>query len=284
MAGPPPHQPSSSGDVEVAVESGSGASSSRNKLLSMVKKHSDLIGWTVIDAEADASDVEMDDKFWHEILDLFFVHGRVSKGREEDDLVFFVNNMKLNGYRSSDNMENPPPFFVRRWAPKLQYADGFAGDADKVAPRDGSPVVAGDALRRPDQQRVPCAYLGTTPAGRGRHVGEAYCHDCVQCPRMPRPKILNAFDIIASSPSFDLSGLFQERGERMRFVSGASVADIIAKLEEIAGMVSFMARTKDCQVSIEATQNGQKGALAISAKVFELTWELVMVQVSMVRL
>jgi hypothetical protein len=93
MAGPPPHQPSSSGDVEVAVESGSGASSSRNKLLSMVKKHSDLIGWTVIDAEADASDVEMDDKFWHEILDLFFVHGRVSKGREEDDLVFFVNNM-----------------------------------------------------------------------------------------------------------------------------------------------------------------------------------------------
>ncbi|BAF14099.1 uncharacterized protein [Oryza sativa Japonica Group] len=120
MAGPPPHQPSSSGDVEVAVESGSGASSSRNKLLSMVKKHSDLIGWTVIDAEADASDVEMDDKFWHEILDLFFVHGRVSKGREEDDLVFFVNNMKLNGYRSSDNMENPPPFFVRRWAPKLE--------------------------------------------------------------------------------------------------------------------------------------------------------------------
>uniref|UniRef100_A0A0E0LCE7 non-specific serine/threonine protein kinase n=1 Tax=Oryza punctata TaxID=4537 RepID=A0A0E0LCE7_ORYPU len=98
-------------------------------------------------------------------------------------------------------------------------------------------------------------------------------------PRMPRPKSLNAFDIIASSPSFDLSGLFEERGERMRFVSGAPVADIIAKLEEIAGMVSFTARTKDCQVSIEATRNGQKGALAISAKVFELTPELVMVQV-----
>nr|ACU57073.1 CBL-interacting protein kinase 25 [Oryza sativa Japonica Group] len=98
-------------------------------------------------------------------------------------------------------------------------------------------------------------------------------------PRMPRPKSLNAFDIIASSPSFDLSGLFEERGERMRFVSGAPVADIIAKLQEIAGMVSFTARTKDCQVSIEATRNGQKGALAISAKVFELTRELVMVQV-----
>ncbi len=101
---------------------------------------------------------------------------------------------------------------------------------------------------------------------------------------MPRPKILNGFDIIASSPSFDMSGLFQERGERMCFVSGASVADIIAKLEEIAGMVSFMAWTKDCQVSIEATRNGQKSALAISAKVFELTCELVMVQLSMVSL
>lgn len=66
---------------------------SRTELLSMVKKHSHLIGWTVVDAEDDASDVGMDDKFWHEMLDLFFVRGRVSKRREEDDLVFFVNNM-----------------------------------------------------------------------------------------------------------------------------------------------------------------------------------------------
>jgi|UniRef100_A0A0E0I9W6 5'-AMP-activated protein kinase catalytic alpha subunit len=85
---------------------------------------------------------------------------------------------------------------------------------------------------------------------------------------MRRPKSLNAFDIIASSLSFDLSELFEERGERMHFMSGALVADIIAKLEEIAGMVS-----------IEATRNGHKGALAISSKVFELTRELVMVQV-----
>jgi hypothetical protein len=59
----------------------------------MVKKHSHLIGWTVVEAEDDPSDVEMDDEFWHEMLDLFFVRGRVSKSREEDDLVFFVNSM-----------------------------------------------------------------------------------------------------------------------------------------------------------------------------------------------
>ncbi|XP_047091012.1 CBL-interacting protein kinase 25-like [Lolium rigidum] len=98
--------------------------------------------------------------------------------------------------------------------------------------------------------------------------------------RLRRIKSMNAFDIIASSPSFDLSGLFEERGEQMRFVSSAPVATIIAKLEEIAGQVSFTARTKDSQVSFEATRNGHKGALAISAKILQLTPEIVMVQVS----
>ena len=64
----------------------------RAELLSMVKKHSHLIGWTVVEAEDDPLDVEMDDKFWHEMLDLFFVRCKVSSSREEDDLVFFVNS------------------------------------------------------------------------------------------------------------------------------------------------------------------------------------------------
>ncbi|WVZ57851.1 hypothetical protein U9M48_008188 [Paspalum notatum var. saurae] len=98
----------------------SSASPSRTELLSMVKKHSHLIGWTIVDAEDDASDVGMDDKFWHEMLDLFFVRGRQSKRSEEDDLVFFVNNMKLHGYGFNDKMRKPPPFFVRRWAPTLE--------------------------------------------------------------------------------------------------------------------------------------------------------------------
>uniref|UniRef100_A0A0D9XH71 Uncharacterized protein n=1 Tax=Leersia perrieri TaxID=77586 RepID=A0A0D9XH71_9ORYZ len=120
MASPPSHQqqPSSSSPP------------SRNELLSMVKKHSHLIGWTIVDAEDDASDVGMDDKFWHEMLDLFFMRGRISKRREEDDLVFFVNNMKLHGYGFNDNMEDPPPFFVRRWAPMLEKININSGEAD----------------------------------------------------------------------------------------------------------------------------------------------------------
>ncbi|KAM0878265.1 hypothetical protein ACQ4PT_034991 [Festuca glaucescens] len=122
----PPSTSSPSGEIPVersptVFSSGDGhASPSRAELLSMVKKHSHLIGWTVIEAEDDPSDVEMDDEFWHAMLDLFFVRGRVSKSREEDDLVFFVNSMKMHGYGFNDKMEDPPPFFVRRWAPALE--------------------------------------------------------------------------------------------------------------------------------------------------------------------
>ncbi|GJN29449.1 hypothetical protein PR202_gb17675 [Eleusine coracana subsp. coracana] len=116
MAAPPSHPvPYPSADIAADTS----ASPSRKELLSMVKKHSHLIGWTIVDAEDDASDARMDDKFWHEMLDLFFVLGGASNRSEEDDLVFFVNNMKLHGYGFNDNMEDPPPFFVRRWAPTL---------------------------------------------------------------------------------------------------------------------------------------------------------------------
>ena len=63
----------------------------------------------------------------------------------------------------------------------------------------------------------------------------------------------------------------------MRFVSAAPVSKIISKLEEIAGHVSFTARTKEYQVSIEG--DGNRGALLVSAKIFELTPELVMLKV-----
>jgi 5'-AMP-activated protein kinase catalytic alpha subunit len=53
--------------------------------------------------------------------------------------------------------------------------------------------------------------------------------------RMRRPKSLNAFDIIASSPSLDLSRLFQEPSEQMRFVSAAPVSKIISKLRQLHG-------------------------------------------------
>ncbi|KAG9143390.1 hypothetical protein Leryth_017772 [Lithospermum erythrorhizon] len=96
---------------------------------------------------------------------------------------------------------------------------------------------------------------------------------------LPRPASLNAFDIISFSPGFDLSGLFEEGGEGDRFVSGAPVSTIITKLEEIAKVVSFSVRKKDCRVSLEGSKEGTKGPLTIAAEIFELTPTLRVVEV-----
>ncbi|KAJ6367868.1 hypothetical protein OIU78_000439 [Salix suchowensis] len=96
---------------------------------------------------------------------------------------------------------------------------------------------------------------------------------------LPRPASLNAFDIISFSPGFDLSGLFEEGGEGARFVSGAPVSKIISKLEEIANVVRFSVRKKDCRVSLEGSREGVRGPLTIAAEIFELTPKLVVVEV-----
>lgn len=58
----------------------------------MVRKHSKLIGKTILDDE-ETSDVEIDSGFWQGIIDLYFVRGRESRGRQDDDLIFFVRKM-----------------------------------------------------------------------------------------------------------------------------------------------------------------------------------------------
>ncbi|KAI3456139.1 hypothetical protein Pfo_012802 [Paulownia fortunei] len=97
---------------------------------------------------------------------------------------------------------------------------------------------------------------------------------------LPRPASLNAFDIISFSRGFDLSGLFEEGADGgARFVSGAPVSNIISKLEEIAKVVSFTVRKKDCRVSLEGSRDGVKGPLTIAAEIFELTPLLRVVEV-----
>nr|XP_043623402.1 CBL-interacting serine/threonine-protein kinase 12-like isoform X2 [Erigeron canadensis] len=88
---------------------------------------------------------------------------------------------------------------------------------------------------------------------------------------MPRPASLNAFDLISFSPGCSLSGLFEDGGEESRFVSSASVPNIISKLEEIAKGVSFKVRKKDFRVSLEGSREGERGPLTIGAEIFELT-------------
>ncbi|KHG26685.1 hypothetical protein F383_10565 [Gossypium arboreum] len=99
---------------------------SRFELLSVVRKHSNLLGKTTVDEE-DATDVEMDGKFWHDIFDLYFVRGKESRGRQDDDLIFFVRKWKGHSFNESE--ESVAPYFVRRWAPEL---DKLVGDSLSV--------------------------------------------------------------------------------------------------------------------------------------------------------
>lgn len=77
----------------------------------MVKKHSNSLGKTIVDEplEADATDdVEFDPRFWHDVFDLYFVRGKEPRGRQDDDLLFFVRKLvclfaifpERNGIRS----------------------------------------------------------------------------------------------------------------------------------------------------------------------------------------
>ncbi|KAE8689456.1 CBL-interacting serine/threonine-protein kinase 19 [Hibiscus syriacus] len=64
-----------------------------------------------------------------------------------------------------------------------------------------------------------------------------------------------------------------------RFLSGAPVSKIISKLEEIAKVVCFTVRKKDCRLSLEGSREGVKGPLTIAAEIFELTPSLVVVEI-----
>ncbi|MCD9639179.1 hypothetical protein HAX54_023555 [Datura stramonium] len=103
---------------------------SRYELLCMVKKNSKMLGQTILEDE-ETSDVETDPRFWHGVMDVYFIRGRESRGRQEDDLVFFVKKMHLQKHGSNEDESANSPYFVRRWAPKLDDLIGAsASDVD----------------------------------------------------------------------------------------------------------------------------------------------------------
>uniref|UniRef100_A0A7N2RF39 Uncharacterized protein n=1 Tax=Quercus lobata TaxID=97700 RepID=A0A7N2RF39_QUELO len=106
-----------------------GETPSRYELLNMVKKHSNSLGQTELlmdqqQQDGAPDDVELDQLFWHDILDLYFVRGKESRGRQDDDLLFFIRKLGSQGYGFNDNLEAIAPYFVRRWAPKLDTLVG----------------------------------------------------------------------------------------------------------------------------------------------------------------
>ncbi|WOL08227.1 CBL-interacting protein kinase 5-like [Canna indica] len=99
-------------------------------------------------------------------------------------------------------------------------------------------------------------------------------HKKTQMSEPVKPTSLNAFDIIALSPGFDLSGLFERESPKKqedRFTTQKSASAIVSKLEEIAEMEHFKVMKKDGVVKLEGRKEGRKGLLAIDAEIFEVT-------------
>jgi serine/threonine protein kinase len=103
-----------------------------------------------------------------------------------------------------------------------------------------------------------------------------------------RRSSLNAFDIISFSRGFDLSGLFEDNEVveqdthhplATRFVSAAPAEKILETLERAATAAGMVAREMDDgSISMEGTREGEQGALAVAAEIYELTTELLMVE------
>uniref|UniRef100_A0A0D9UY34 non-specific serine/threonine protein kinase n=1 Tax=Leersia perrieri TaxID=77586 RepID=A0A0D9UY34_9ORYZ len=164
-------------------------------------------------------------------------------------------------------------------------------DADDVSasppdtPRTVDDDVVGAARTRPAGALTSCESAPSLLEGRFGLGGSSR-----------RRSSLNAFDIISFSPGFDLSGLFdhhddggatdhhhqqqQENNHTVRFVSAAAVEVIVATLEATATAAGMAVREKeDGSIIMEGTREGAHGALAVAAEIYELTPELVVVEV-----
>ncbi|XP_074565551.1 CBL-interacting serine/threonine-protein kinase 12-like [Curcuma longa] len=210
---------------------------------------------------------------------LMLMYRKIQKGEFRSPRWFSADLLRLLSRLLDTNPATRitiPEIMDNRWFKKgfrqvrFYLEDDKFHSLDDVAPTQSPPPPpsSDDSESDSDSNFSPSASSSSSNWSRRQGLG-----------RLPRPASLNAFDIISFSPGFDISGLFEEQGEEARFVSGQPVDRIISKLEEIAKVVSFTVRKKDCQVSLEGTKEGEKGPLTIAAEIFELTPSLVMVEV-----
>lgn len=103
-----------------------------------------------------------------------------------------------------------------------------------------------------------------------------------------KPDILNAFHIISLSEGFDLSPLFYEkkRGEEdegMRFATRESASEVISRVEALAsgagGSKRFVVSKSKNEIRLESVERGRKGKLVVAAEVFQVSKEVLVVEV-----
>ncbi|XP_068647069.1 CBL-interacting serine/threonine-protein kinase 5-like [Aristolochia californica] len=97
------------------------------------------------------------------------------------------------------------------------------------------------------------------------------------------PPFFNAFELISSmSSGFDLSSLFESKKKAVSmFTSKCSASAIMTKLEGVARGLRFrVVRVKDFKVKMQGEEEGRKGALSVTAEVFEVAPDVALVEFS----
>lgn len=96
-----------------------------------------------------------------------------------------------------------------------------------------------------------------------------------------KPPFYNAFEFISSmSSGFDLSSMFEsKRKSGSMFTSKCSASGIVGKLEALARRLNFgVVSLKDFKLKLQGKKEGRKGKLAVTAEVFEVAPEVVVVE------
>lgn len=98
------------------------------------------------------------------------------------------------------------------------------------------------------------------------------------------PPFYNAFELISSmSSGFDLSSLFEtKRRKGSVFTSKCPASMILSTLKSVAKKLNFRVAVSDTEFKVKllGKEEGRKGKLAVTAEVFELAAELVVVELS----
>ncbi|XP_016490908.1 CBL-interacting protein kinase 2 [Nicotiana tabacum] len=90
----------------------------------------------------------------------------------------------------------------------------------------------------------------------------------------PKPANLNAFDIIALSSGFDLSGLFirKDQKEELQFISVKPASAILSKIEEVGRNLKLETIIKEAGfIRLEGLNVARYGTLSIDVEIFEIT-------------
>lgn len=129
----------------------------------------------------------------------------------------------------------------------------------------------------------PIAFTIQEPVGENDEIDDKNDESPVARTKSSSPPFYNAFEFISSmSSGFDLSNLFEgKRKSGSIFTSKCSASAILAKLEAVAKRLNFsLTSLKDFKVKMHGKTDGRKGKLAVTAEVFEVAPEVVVVEFS----